>query len=399
MATQFPLPTLGPTITPAGIMIPPYADIYRSLQERMRSIYGADVYIDPDSQDGQMLAIFAQAQYDANVACVSVFNSMSPAKAVGAALSSNVKINGIARKSPTRSAVTVRIVGVVGTQITDGVVADTLSQRWDLPALVVIPSAGEILVTATAQEEGAIGAAPNTITKINTPTLGWQTVNNPGSAVPGLPVETDAELRIRQGVSTTKQAVSVLEAIQAALLDLEGVSRCRVYENDTSITDSDGIPGHHISAVVEGGTPADIAETIRVKKTPGCGTYGTTTVPIVDPLGDTININYFEAAPQRLVVEIEIEPGLGFVTATQDLIKQAVADYINTQLGIGQKVDHGRLFLPAQLYGQGTEFQTFEVNTIDLAIFGGTPSSADVAIAFNEVASCLVSDITITVAP
>jgi len=399
MATQFPLPTIGPTITPAGITAPSYADIYQSLQASFRSIYGADVYIDPDSQDGQMLAIYAQGQYDANQICIAVFNSMSPAKAVGEQLSSNVKINGIARKAPTRSSVTLRIVGVVGTVIEDGVASDTLSQRWELPPSVLIPPAGEILVTAVAQTEGAVEAPPNTITRIATPTLGWQTVNNPGSAVPGLPVETDAELRLRQTRSTTKQAISALEAIEAALLDLDGVSRCRVYENDTNTTDSNGIPAHNISAVLEGGTPSEIAQTIKVKKTPGCGTYGTTTVPITDPLGDVMNINYYQAAPQRIVIEIEIDPKVGFITATEAQIKQAVADYINTQLNIGVKVDHGRLFLPAQLYGQGVEFQTFEVNSIALAIFGGTPGPADVAIAFNQVAASDVDDITITVAP
>lgn len=399
MATQYPLPTLGPTMTSAGPVIPSFADIYRSLQESVRSIYGSDVYIDPDSQDGQLLAIMAQAQYDANAAVVAAFNSYSPAKAVGEALSSNVKINGIERRAPSRSTVTLRVVGVVGTQIANGIVEDTLGQRWDLPALVTIPSAGEVLVLGTAQVDGAIAASPNTITKINTPTLGWQTVTNPASATPGLPVETDAELRIKQALSVTNSAVSVLTSIRAALLNLSNVSRCRVYENDTNATDSNGIPAKSISAVVEGGAPTDIADTIRRKKTPGTGTYGTTVVPLTDPLGDVINIRYFQVAPQAIELEINITAGSGFATSTLDAIKQSVADYINTQLDIGQKVDHGRMFLPAQLYGQGDLFRTFEVNTIEMAVSGDPLAEADVPIGFNEVAVCNVADITITVAP
>lgn len=397
MTTQFPLPTLGPTIGSEGVSVPSYSDIYRSLQESFKSIYGVDSYIDPDSQDGQLLAVFAQAMYDSNQALVAIYNSFSPAKAVGEALSSNVKINGIARKVPTRSTVNVLVVGVVGTVINDGVVEDALEQRWTLPPVVTIPLAGQILVTATAVAEGALEASPNTVTKINTPTLGWQTVTNPTSATPGSPVETDAELRIRQALAVTVPAVSVLEAITSALLNLDGVDKCKVYENDTASTDSNGLPEHSIAAVLVGGTPSEIAETIRVKKTPGATTHGTTTVPVTDPLGNVSNIKYYVATPKPIVVEIEIEPGQGFVTATLDEIKQAVADYING-LNIGQKVDHGRLFLPAQLYGLGNS-ATFEVNTIALAIDPGTPAASDVAIAFNEIATCDVADITITVAP
>ncbi len=396
--STFPLATLGPTVTVAGITAPSYADIYRSLQESFKTIYGQDSYIDPDSQDGQLLAVFAAAQHDANQAVIAAYNSFSPAKATGEALSSNVKINGIARKVPTRSTVTVNVVGVVGTVITDGVVEDSLGQRWSLPASVTIPLAGEILVLATAQQDGALTATPGSVTKINTPTLGWQSVTNPGSATPGAPVETDAELRIRQALSVLAPAVSVLESIRAALLNLEGVTRCKVYENDTNATDSNGLTAHSIAAVVEGGVPAEIAETLRVKKTPGATTVGSTSIPVADPLGNISNINYYQVDPQSIEVEIEIDPGLGFVTAITDEIKQAVADYINNELDIGQKVDHGRLFLPAQLFGLGNS-ATFEVNTIQLAITGNALAEADVAIAFNEVAVCSVADITITVAP
>ncbi len=398
MATSFPLPTLGPTVNPAGITTPSMADILRSLQESFKSIYGADVYIDPDSQDGQWMALLAQGFYDANLAIIAAYNSFSPATAVGEALSTNVKINGISRRVPTRSTATVLIVGQVGTVITEGIVEDVLGQRWTLPASVTIPPAAEILVTATAVNDGAIDATPNTITKINTPTLGWQTVTNPASAVRGQPVETDAELRIKQALSVTNPAVSVLESIQAALLNLETVTRARVYENDTGATDSNGLTEHSISAVVEGGVALEIAQVIRRKKTPGCGTYGTTSIPITDALGDTTNINFFLIAYADVKLEIEIEPSEGYVTSTADAIKQAIVDYIN-ELGIGQKIDHGRLFLPAQLFGTDERYRTFEVNTIEIALLADTLAEDDIPIDFNEAARVIASNITITVAP
>ena len=59
--------------------------------------YGSDAVLTPDSQDGQLLAVFAQAIYDNGQALIAIYNSFSPATAQGAGLSSLVKINGLAR--------------------------------------------------------------------------------------------------------------------------------------------------------------------------------------------------------------------------------------------------------------------------------------------------------------
>jgi hypothetical protein len=96
MAT-FPLATLACTIDENGISAPSYADVLASLQASFQSIYGSDIYIEPDSQDGQWLAVLAQIINDGNQADVTSYNGYSPSYAQGAALSSQVKINGLRR--------------------------------------------------------------------------------------------------------------------------------------------------------------------------------------------------------------------------------------------------------------------------------------------------------------
>ncbi|MCR2237237.1 hypothetical protein NSX43_25050, partial [Salmonella enterica] len=93
-------------------------------KEQYRGIYGADTYLEADSQDGQLLAVFALAIHEANSAAISVYNAFSPATAANAALSSNVKINGLVRGAATRSSVDLRIVGQGGVTIVDGVAMD-----------------------------------------------------------------------------------------------------------------------------------------------------------------------------------------------------------------------------------------------------------------------------------
>ena len=395
MATTYPLATLGPTITSAGISAPAYADIYASLQASFKSIYGTDAYIDPDSQDGQLLGIVAKAIADVNAGAIALYNSYSPAVAQGNALSSSVKINGLRRLVATNSTALLRVTGQVGTTITNGAAQDSAGNLWSLPASVTIPSAGYIDVTATCQTAGAVAALAGTITKIATPTLGWQSVNNSSDAALGQPVETDAALRQRQATSTALPSKTVLAGMIGAIYSLAGVTQVKGYENDTNATDANGLPPHSISMVVLGGASSDIATAIFNKKTPGTYTYGSTSVPVTDSAGIINTIRYFIPTAVPIQVAITVKALSGYTTAVGAAIQASIAAYINA-LGIGTPVMVPRLYLPAQLYG-GQNSGTFEVQVLQICVKPGTPGSADVTTAFNQIATCSVSDIALTV--
>ena len=116
--------------------------------------------------------------------------------------------------SPTYSTVDLRMIGVNGTTVT-GRDASSISSRhkiWLVPDFT-IPESGEITVTAPHKQLGAITASPHSITRIQTPERGWQSVDNLDYAVPGDPVETDAMLRIRQAKSTANPSRGTLESI------------------------------------------------------------------------------------------------------------------------------------------------------------------------------------------
>lgn len=389
------LATMACVVSSTGIARPAYADIYETLQSKFQAIYGSDAYIDPDSQDGQMLAIVAKAIDDSNAAAVACYNAYAPSTAQGTGLSNAVKINGIARLIPTKSTVTVTIGGNVGAAIVNGVVSDVLGQRWDLPALVTIPGAATIDVTATAQEDGSIEAEADTVTTIETPTLGWQSVNNAAAATQGAPVESDAALRQRQALNVALPSQTPLETLQGAILDVTGVTAAKVYENDTNATDANGIPAHSIAAVVTGGAAADIAAAIAAKKTEGCYTYGTTSYTLTDAQGLPETIRYFIPDDVRISVAITIKALAGYTSLIGDELKQAIADYI-TAFPAGQRVDLGRIYLPAQLFGAANS-STYEVNVLQLSIYPAAPTAADVPIAFNEKATCDIADIALTV--
>lgn len=385
----------APTIDAAGIRAPQFADILAWLQDQYRAIYGADVYLEADSQDGQFLALVAAAINDSNTACIEVYNSFSPATAQGHALSLNVKLNGIRRLVPTASAVDLLLGGTVGTTITGGLVTDADGTQWRLPATVTIPGTGSITVTATCVKLGAVEAAAGTITKIATPTYGWQTVTNPSAAVPGSPVETDAALRVRQSRSVAVPSQSIFEGIVGSVANLAGVTRLRGYENDSDTPDANGVPGHHIALIVEGGDVAAIANTIAVKKTPGTGTAGDVVQSVADAFGGSHIIRFSRPTVADIKINMTIQALTGYSSAILPRIRQAIADYLNG-LSIGESVIYSKLFVPANL-GNDSVGMTYAITAMTVARDAGAYGTSNVVLAFDEAAACDVADIAITV--
>lgn len=385
----------APTIDASGISAPQFADVLAWLQDQYRAIYGADVYLGNDSQDGQFLGIIAAAINDSNAAAVACYNAFSPLTSQGNGLSSVVKINGITRLVPTASTVSLEIVGQAGTTISGGLVEDADGNEWALPGTVLIPPGGSITVTAICQELGAIEASPGTITRIKTPTFGWQTVNNPGSASLGQPVETDAALRVRQSLSVAVPSLTIFEGIVGSVANLPGVTRIRGYENDSDVTDGNGIPSHSIALFVEGGDETAIVDTIAEKKTPGTGTFGSIENTVIDSVGSSHIIRFSRPVDVPITFDITLQPLAGFSLGILDSLRAALVAYLNA-LPVGAPVIFSKLFVPANLANLNLG-ETYNITSLLVARDADPPAAADIVIAFDEAASGDVADINITV--
>lgn len=393
----FPLVTLAAKVTAQGITQPAFSDILNSLIASFQAIYGSDAILTPDTQDYQLLAIFANAINDANTTLVAIYNGFIPAFAQGVGLSSLVKINGLARLVPTNSTAILNIVGTVGTVINNGVAQDTNGNLWNLPQQVIIPGGGLIAVTATAQVQGAIAAAANTITTIFSPTLGWQSVTNPSPATIGSPVETDAALRIRQQISTSLPASTPLSAIQAAIANLPGVVRSFVYENPTGSADSNGVPAHSIQAVVQGGVLTQIAQTIEAKKSPGTGTGGGTQLIVNDPSGVPVAINFDVLSFVTVFVSLTVKQIANYVSSTTTAIINALVAYINA-LPIGAQVYYNDLIAVATLVNSNAALAlSFHVTVLTSGTAANPTGTVDIPVAFNKAAQTVAANIVVTV--
>ncbi|ESM88005.1 baseplate J/gp47 family protein [Enterobacter roggenkampii] len=393
------LDTLGlsATVTAEGISAPDYQTILDTLTSYFQQIYGSDAYLEPDSKDGQMVALVALAVHDANNTAIAVYNSFSPATALNAALSSNVKINGIARKGATNSTVDLVLTGTAGTSITNGSVKDTNNVIWRLPASVTIGVGGTVTVTATCSNSGAVAALAGTITTINTPTRGWASVTNPAAATVGVPAERDDQLRVRQSQSVALPSISPFDAVDGAIANVAGVTRHKLYENDKGTTDSNGLPGHSIAAIVDGGDITEIAQAIRGNKGQGTTPYGTTIVVVPDKYGNPHDVGFSRSTDVPIYGHITLKAFTGYTSQIGVQIQQAVADYING-LTIGDDVLLSRIYSPANLgVVSGGNARYYDIQELLIGKSAGSVAAANIIIAYNESASCKPENIVLTV--
>ena len=392
-----------PFIDETGYHYPTYNEILEYLIDRMQTIYGSGIYLGNDSPDYEMLSTFAELTYDTYQTGEILYNAQSVETAMGIGLDYQAALVGISRKQPTRSAVTLTLTGVEDTVITGGVCADANGYLWDLSGSVTIGSGGTATATAYCREYGFISAQPNTITRIMTPTLGWESVTNAEAAVAGTAVEKDSELRARFRMSAALTSTGMLDSLNSAILAIADVIRCVVYENDTHETNALGLPANSVCCVVEGGENMAVAETIWKKKGNGVLTYGgesgdTNLVQctVYDQSNNAHTVSFARLAYVDISVEVDILPKNGYTEETSTKIQMAVADYLSG-FGIGVDLDVSTLWSAVISVNENPQAPLFSVRSVTAARGSDTLGTADVQIAFNEVAHVSADDVVINV--
>lgn len=359
--------------------MPTYQAILADNLQAFLNIYGTNQYVAPDSAIYQLLSIISLKQADVNLALQLAYNQSSPQTAVGAGLDRQVKMNGLARSSFSFSSASLTVTGTSGTIISNGAAQDQSGNIWMLPPTVTIVG-GSIVVIAICTTPGAVTAERGAIDIINTPTAGWTGVTNAAPATAGEPVETDSKLRARQSISVALPSTTPIASTIAGVLAIPGVVRVAPgyptpggpgtsIENPTGAVDSWGNPPHSISIVADCSNTVAVAQAIYSKKTIGCFTNGTTTVPVVDSVtGVTESISFFLPTTLSIVVYVRLT-GYGSTptSATLAAVQAAVSDYLNS-LAIGETVSIGALYYEVMSVNATITTPTFGVKSL---VIGG----------------------------
>jgi uncharacterized phage protein gp47/JayE len=311
------------TLDANGLTIKTLTEIVAELEAGMQTVYGTDINVDPDSPDGQMINMFAQACIDLREVIEDIYTSMDPDQATGVVLDQRVAINGIMRNGGTYTVAPVEItvdraVSLIGLDtLSDALeadfpagvytVKDDAGTQFVLLDSVNIAAAGTATYDFRAVNIGAVLVEVGTITTPVTVIAGVTAIANASAtSVQGVDEESDTALKIRRRKSTAIASEGYLDSIESNILALDGVTACVVDENVTNVTDANGTPAHYIWAIVEGGADADIAEAIYATKSSGSGMRGVTVVSVARPNGRTIDISFDRPTDEDLYIRFNV---------------------------------------------------------------------------------------------
>jgi len=101
-------------------------------------------------------------------------------------------------------------------------------------------------------------------------------------------------------------AQSIGEAIYSAILNVSGVTTCKVWINNDLLYNAAGIPPKTLCAVVVGGDDSDIAQILFTRLGGGVLTYGTTEVDYTDSQGIVTPIFFSRPIPVPVYLRISL---------------------------------------------------------------------------------------------
>jgi uncharacterized phage protein gp47/JayE len=173
---------------------------------------------------------------------------------------------------------------------------------------------------------------------------GWNSVYNYVAGEPGEDLESDESLRVRRAAAArVRKSLATDPAIEAALLDVPGVSSAIVKSNRGFTTDDEGVPGKAFVSLVVGGNDNDIAKCIYENQPAGIQSYGNTSVNITDSHGIEQQISFSRPTPVYLWVKVtyslydeEAFPG-------QDVVKDSLVEWAEKEYTIGKDIISTRI--------------------------------------------------------
>lgn len=378
------------------------------LEEGFKAVFGDDLDVSTETPQGQLIGIIAMSLAQADEGVVSSFSSTSIFDAFGQQLEGLFSALAVSRNPAINTIVEATLTGVVTSLIPAGSRARTVNgDLFALDADAVIGGGGSVTAAMSAIEPGPIEVLAAELDSIVDVVTGWETVTNVSDGTTGREVETDSNYRRRYQRELSKNAIAPLDSIVARVSDLTSVLDVVGAENDKSTTEviqGLSLDPHSVAIVVDGGIDADIAAAIRIAKTGGTGTNGTTTVPVTYE-GGIIDIRFFKATAINFELGVNISVTPGTATNVTDLIKTRVQEYVEgvfdtgddslfetDGLQIGETLYKFRLLTPIN------SVPGVIVNAITLDTLGGGGDVSEIAIDLNQrIKLASLNDIDVTI--
>ena len=333
-------------LTNTGFKPKRYADILPEKERRARELFGNDANLSDSSPLGMLVRLNAWDEAAVWQQMEEVYLSAYVSSAEGVSLDRKCQDIGIMRQLATRATGTIQFSGADGTQIFEGFEVQTATGivfRTTTATTISGALARADIEAVDAGVAGNVGAGA--ISRMVRPQAGVTGVTNPDPTSGGRDTETDAQLRERYVRSVSKPGGASAAAIEAALLDIEGVLDAVVRQNVTLETDpATGIPPKAIAPIVWGGDADEIADTLYTVKPAGIQCWGEDEVhEITDSRGvtHTIGFNRPDIVTVNVAAVLSVDPA-AFPPNGSTLVAAAIEGYLSG-LALGEDVIYIRL--------------------------------------------------------
>lgn len=326
-----------------GVTVQTLDDVVDELSDGYRSIYGQDINIAPDTPDGQRIGIEAQARKDADDTLAYAIQMHDPQYAQGKWADIIAKLTGIKREAGKYTFLPeVKITTDRNVSLQAGyVVKDANGNSWILDNVTNLGN-GVNLVDFRSEFFGAVSLSIGSFLEPNEIILGVKFIETTKAPIEGRLGESTASLMQRRERKLAINNTHDREGIEASLINIDGVIDALVLENNTNITDTNGVPAHSINAIVLGGSDEEVATIILKKiKGGGCGTFGSESFTILDYRGQDRVVNFDRPTTKDIEVVVTLVRAHAQVDIDIDKIKDAITA---KQFRIGQDVVAGMLY-------------------------------------------------------
>ena len=342
-------------VTPTGFSAKTLQEIRTELETALRADIDPNLNTTSASPFGQFIGIFASKTRELWELAQAVYSGFYPDSSNFAQLDGVSSITGVTREAATASTsvITSNLDGnttlPAGSAVSQ---AGNSSLVFELNAEFTSPAgpAADYLLDFTATETGPLAANAGTLSVIDTPVAGWNSVTNVADAVEGANIEDDVDLRIRREELLRATGGSTLDAIRSDLLSVEGIDKVVMFENVTDTTDGDGLPPKSFESVIfEAGaavSDAVVAQRIWDSKPAGIRAFGSVVGVAVDSTNRNQNQSFSRVSVRDVWLEIDIDVDDDYPVTGDADVGVSVAAFGDTNYNIGDDVISSKLNVP-----------------------------------------------------
>lgn len=392
-------------ITQEGVSVPEAINVRAGILADMNEAFGGDLDVSTPSTPQAKLADSLTENISTSNANIAFYVSqVDPANAQGRMQDGIARIYFLDRKGATSSVVQALCTGQPGVTLAAGALAqDGNGNLWQSTGDAIFSAGGTVTTQFACLVSGPIQLGISSLTRIAQTSAGWDAVTNLVPAAIGSNTESRADFELRRQLSVAKNAHGSVEAIRAAVFDVEGVIDVFAYDNFNNSTLLYGatnypIPPHSIYVGVVGGSDDDIAAAIFSKKDGGCGMSGNTNVQVSDTEGYsypfptyTYTFNRPNTVTPKFVIRLANNPSLPSNIIA--LTKSAVISTLTGENGAQRARMGGQIF--ASNYYAPIASLSSAVSIIDVRIGLSVADQASISLGIDQEPSVDESNITV----